>query len=157
MTMKDDNEKVLDLIQGRMAIGEDRYGHGIRKNDDTTQWGTKLDSWTEMGLEEALDLTIYLSAQLLRVLANEEEQKRLDKLRVEHVLKMAKTIKRYELIHENQIRDETMPHPHECNCGGDAIGCQLLEPNCLVIKFHEAKVCDEWCCLCNTDDDLPLL
>ena len=111
MTMKDDNEKILELIQERMTIGEERYGHGIRKNDDTTQWGTKLDSWTEMGLEEALDLTIYLSAQLLRVLANEEEQKRLDKLRLEHVLKMAKTIKRYELIHENQIRDETMPHP----------------------------------------------
>ena len=96
MTMKDDNKKVLDLIQERMAVGEERYGHGIRKNDDTKQWGTKTDSWTEMGLEEALDLTIYLSAQLIRLLDKEEEQERLDKLRVEHVLKLANRIKELE-------------------------------------------------------------
>ena len=35
--------------------------------DDTRTWGTEIDSWTEMGLEEALDLNIYLSAQLLRI------------------------------------------------------------------------------------------
>lgn len=102
MTMKDDNEKILELIQERMTIGEERYGHGIRKNDDTTQWGTKLDSWTEMGLEEALDLTIYLSAQLIRLLDNEEEQKRIDKLRVEHVLKLANRIKELEAMLENK-------------------------------------------------------
>ena len=106
MTMKDDNKRILDLIQERMAIGEERYGHGIRKNDDTTQWGTKRDSWTEMGLEEALDLTIYLSAQLLRVLANEEEQKRINKLRVEHVLKLANRIKELEAMLENKEGDE---------------------------------------------------
>ena len=106
MTMKDDNKRILDLIQERMAIGEERYGHGIRKNDDTTQWGTKIDSWTEMGLEEALDLTIYLSAQLLRVLANEEEQKRINKLRVEHVLKLANRIKELEAMLENKEGDE---------------------------------------------------
>ena len=74
--MKDDNERILELIQERLAIGEERYGHGVRKNDDTTQWGTKTDSWTEMGLEEALDLTIYLSAQLLRVLDKEAEREK---------------------------------------------------------------------------------
>jgi len=100
--MKDDNEKILELIQERMTIGEERYGHGIRKNDDTTQWGTKLDSWTEMGLEEALDLTIYLSAQLIRLLDKEEEQKRIDKLRVEHVLKLANRIKQLEAMLENK-------------------------------------------------------
>lgn len=100
--MKDDNERILELIQERMAIGEERYGHGIRKNDDTTKWGTKLDSWTEMGLEEALDLTIYLSAQLIRLLDNEEEQKRIDKLRVEHVLKQAQRIKELEAKLENK-------------------------------------------------------
>jgi hypothetical protein len=100
MTMKDDNEKILELIQERMAIGEERYGHGIRKNDDTKQWGTKTDSWTEMGLEEALDLTIYLSAQLIRLLDKEEEQERLDKLRVEHVLKLANRIKELETMLE---------------------------------------------------------
>ena len=157
MTMKDDNKQILDLIQERMTIGEQRYGHGIRKNDDTTQWGTKLNSWTEMGLEEALDLTIYLSAQLLRILDKESNQEKvLDRL-TNAAVNMRKKIQRYELFHEDRIRDETMPHPHECNCGGDAIGCQLLKPYCLTIKFHEAKICDEWCCLCNTDDELPLL
>jgi hypothetical protein len=100
MTMKDDNKKILELIQERMAIGEERYGHGIRKNDDTTQWGTKIDSWTEMGLEEALDLTIYLSAQLIRILDKEEEREKFDKMRVEHVLKLANRIKELEAMLE---------------------------------------------------------
>jgi len=99
--MSDDyNEQILELIQGRLKLGLERYGHGVQINDDTTQWGTKIDSWTEMGLEEALDLTIYLSAQLLRVLANEEEQKRINKLRVEHVLKLANRIKELEKMLE---------------------------------------------------------
>lgn len=155
--MKDDNERILELIQQRLAIGEERYGHGVRKNDDTTQWGTKTDSWTEMGLEEALDLTIYLSAQLLRILDKEAEREKIDKLRKEHVLKQAKQIKRYEMIHAEAIRDETLPHPHECTCGGRARGCQLYEPDCWTIKFHGAGICDEDCRICQNPDDFPLL
>ena len=98
--MKDDNERILELIQERLALGEERYGHGVRKNDDTTQWGTKADSWTEMGLEEALDLTIYLSAQLLRILDKEATEKELTKMRVEHVLKLANRIKELEAMLE---------------------------------------------------------
>jgi len=49
-----------------------------------------------MGLEEALDLTIYLSAQLLRVLDKEAEREKIDKLRIEHVLKQAQRIKELE-------------------------------------------------------------
>ena len=157
MTMKDDNEKILELIQERMAIGEERYGHGIRKNDDTTQWGTKTNSWTEMGLEEALDLTIYLSAQLIRLLDKEEEQKKIDKLRMEMITNMAKKIKRYEIIHGDRIRDETMANPHECMCGGDSVGCCFNDPYCLTIQFHEAKVCDEECYICDNPDAFPLL
>jgi len=74
MTMKDDNERILELIQERMKVGVKRYGHGLKKEDDTTQYGTKTDSWTEMGLEEALDLSIYLSTQLLRILDREAKQ-----------------------------------------------------------------------------------
>jgi hypothetical protein len=155
--MNDDNKRILDLIQERMAIGEERYGHGIRKNDDTTQWGTKIDSWAEMGLEEALDLTIYLSAQLIRILDKEEEREKVDKMRIAHVLKMAKKIKQYELIHAEAIRDETIPHPLECMCGGDGMGCQLIEPYCQTIRFHEAKVCEEDCYICDNPDDFPLL
>lgn len=155
--MKDDNERILELIQERLAIGEERYGHGVRKNDNTTQWGTKTDSWTEMGLEEALDLTIYLTAQLLRILDKEAEREKIDKLRKEYVLKMAKKIKKYEMIHAERIQDETMPHPHECTCGG-AMGCQLMEfEGCLTFKFHEAEICDEDCHICQNPDDFPLL
>ena len=103
--MKDDNDRILKLIKERLAIGEERYGHGVRKNDDTTQWGT-IDSWTEMGLEEALDLTIYLSAQLLRVLDKEAERERIDKLRVEHVLKQAQQIKELEAMLEDKEGDD---------------------------------------------------
>ena len=94
--MKDDNERILELIKDRLAIGEERYGHGVRKNDDTTQWGTKTDSWTEMGLEEALDLTIYLSAQLLRLLDNEEAIRKRDEIRVNFALKQAAKIRNLE-------------------------------------------------------------
>lgn len=155
--MKDDNERILELIQQRLAIGEERYGHGLRKNDDTTQWGTKADSWTEMGLEEALDLTIYLSTQLLRILDKENNQaKIIDRLR-NATVNMRKKIQRYEMIHAEAIRDDTMPHPHECTCGGEARGCQLYEPNCWTIKFHDAGICDENCHICQNPDDFPLL
>jgi hypothetical protein len=148
--MSDDNQRILELITERMAIGEERYGHGLRKNDDTTQWGTKTNSWTEMGLEEALDLTIYLSTQLIRIMDIEEK-------RIEHVLNMAKKIKRYEIIHGDRIRDETMANPHECMCGGDSVGCSFNDPYCLTIQFHEAKVCDEECYICDNPDAFPLL
>ena len=155
--MKDDNERILELIQQRLAIGEEIYGHGLRKNDDTTQWGTKADSWTEMGLEEALDLTIYLSTQLLRILDKENNQaKIIDRLR-NATVNMRKKIQRYEMIHAEAIRDDTMPHPHECTCGGEARGCQLYEPYCWTIKFHDAGICDENCHICQNPDDFPLL
>lgn len=72
----DDNDAILRLlkkrypfeeaIRARLDLGRERYGHGIRVEDDTTQWGTKTDSWLEMGLEEIDDLAIYVIAQLLR-------------------------------------------------------------------------------------------
>lgn len=73
----DDNDEIIrtamlgwypfkDALESRLAIGVERYGHGVRVNDDTTQWGTKTDSWLEMGLEEIDDLAIYVIAQLIR-------------------------------------------------------------------------------------------
>ena len=55
-----------DAIKSRLAIGLETYGHGVRVNDDTTQWGTKTDSWLEMGLEEIDDLAIYVIAETIR-------------------------------------------------------------------------------------------
>ena len=56
----------VDAITGRLAIGLETYGHGVRVNDDTTQWGTNTDSWLEMGLEEIDDLAIYVIAESIR-------------------------------------------------------------------------------------------
>ena len=65
--MNDDNDEILELIQARLDIGRERYGHGIRVHDDTRSWGTPADSWAEMGLEEVLDLAIYLAAATIRI------------------------------------------------------------------------------------------
>ena len=72
----DDNDAILRLLEdrypfeeavrARLDLGRERYGHGIRADDDTTQWGTKTNSWLEMGLEEIDDLAIYVAAQLCR-------------------------------------------------------------------------------------------
>ena len=73
----DDNDEIIrtamlgwypfkDAIESRLAVGVETYGHGVRVNDDTTQWGTKTNSWLEMGLEEIDDLAIYVAAQLCR-------------------------------------------------------------------------------------------
>ena len=66
--MNDQNEEILNLIKERMDLGLQRYGHGVRIDDNTTQWGTKKDNWTEMALEEVLDGMIYMAAQILRIL-----------------------------------------------------------------------------------------
>ena len=68
--MNDQNEEILNLIKVRMDLWLQRYGHGVRINDDTTQWGTKKDNWSEMALEEILDGMIYMAAQILRILKN---------------------------------------------------------------------------------------
>ena len=59
--MDDQNDEILKLIKERMDLGLKRYGHGVQVNDDTRQWGTKKDNWSEMALEEVLDGMIYLS------------------------------------------------------------------------------------------------
>ena len=69
MTDKDDNSEILHLIESRMKIGLERYGHGIRINDDTTTWGTSEDSWEEMALEEILDGMVYTAAAIIRLKA----------------------------------------------------------------------------------------
>ena len=63
----DANPEIKKMILERMAIGKERYGHGIRVFDDTTDWGTKDDSWLEMALEEALDMSIYIASAILRL------------------------------------------------------------------------------------------
>lgn len=74
----DDNEEIIRRlgtlsksppiveIQARLDIGKSRYKHGVRAHDDTTQWGTKTNSWLEMALEEIDDAIIYVLAESIR-------------------------------------------------------------------------------------------
>ena len=55
-----------ELIKSRLAIGRERYGHGVRSTDDTRQWGTKVNSWMLMAEEELLDALIYVAADYIR-------------------------------------------------------------------------------------------
>jgi len=59
-------DDMIEKIKSRMLLGRERYGHGIRLEDDTRQWGTKKNSWLEMCEEEILDGIIYSSAHHLR-------------------------------------------------------------------------------------------
>lgn len=81
----DDNQRIRELIDERLEKGVKAYGHGLRHADDTTAWGTRLDSWVEMGLEEALDLAIYLCTALIRIeterKALEAERRRLEAMK----------------------------------------------------------------------------
>ena len=65
--MSDYNKVILDLIEKRMKIGLERYGHGLRIWDDTRQWGSEEDSWQEMALEEVLDGLVYTASAILRM------------------------------------------------------------------------------------------
>ena len=67
------NEEILTMLKERMAVGVERYGHGLRPMDDTTQWGTKEDSWVEMGIEEVHDNLIYIATAMLRIRHLEEQ------------------------------------------------------------------------------------
>ena len=63
----DDNREIVALILKQLATGKKEYGHGFRVFDDTTQFGTEDDSWIEMALEEALDMSLYFAAAIIRL------------------------------------------------------------------------------------------
>lgn len=62
------NEEVdiIKIIKGRMKIGKDRYGHGLKSEMDTRQWGTLNNSWLEMAEEEYLDAIVYVLADYIK-------------------------------------------------------------------------------------------
>jgi len=77
--MTEANDRILELIRGRLELGRRRYGHGILLDDDTGAYTTtsttssttdagSANSWTLMALEEALDMAVYLAARLVQIL-----------------------------------------------------------------------------------------
>jgi len=57
---------VEHLVQERLNIGRERYGHGVIVNKDTTEFGTKCNNWGEMMMEELLDGLVYACAEEIR-------------------------------------------------------------------------------------------
>ena len=64
--MTDCNEEIISLIKQRMEKGRKEYGHGIVQNSGY--------DWLKEALEEALDLSVYLSAKLIEI--NNEQKAR---------------------------------------------------------------------------------
>jgi hypothetical protein len=53
-------------VAKRMRVGLKRYGHGMRREDDTREYGTGVDSWVEMAMEEIADCMVYIATDQLR-------------------------------------------------------------------------------------------
>lgn len=73
---QDDNDEIMEKlskypkikgpVKARLALGRERYGHGVQVDTDTTQFGTKNDDWLEMAHEEFYDGIVYLAAEEIR-------------------------------------------------------------------------------------------
>ena len=74
MDAQDDNREIMDLLQKRLDLGRERYGHGVRVDDDTTKFGTESNDWELMLLEEVLDGMIYSAASMIRIMRARKNQ-----------------------------------------------------------------------------------
>ena len=61
----DCNNEIINLVKSRMEKGRKEYGHGLLQNSGY--------DWVQEALEEALDLSIYLSAKLIEIKNAEEK------------------------------------------------------------------------------------
>lgn len=68
------DKDVIDLINKRLDLGKKRYGHGVKVDADTTEYGTNYNDWCEMAMEELLDGIVYVAAEKIR-----SEDRRLHK------------------------------------------------------------------------------
>ena len=53
-----------------MEMGVRKYGHGVRVDQNTQDFGTEDDDWELMALEEMLDGLIYTTASIIRYRRN---------------------------------------------------------------------------------------
>lgn len=56
----------MEDVRSRLQLGREKYGHGVRVDDDTVTWGTPKNSWMEMAREEFLDAIVYVTADYIR-------------------------------------------------------------------------------------------
>ena len=55
------NKEIVELVEGRLEHGQKEYGSDVTLKDPR--------DWGEEALEEAIDMIVYLSAELLRLRA----------------------------------------------------------------------------------------
>ena len=67
--IKDTNTQVLELIKGRLDLGQKKYGQSIPLRGEGGRDNLKES------LEEVLDLSVYLGATLLELQAEKEKEK----------------------------------------------------------------------------------
>lgn len=67
-------EPPVEEILSRLELGLRKYNHGVRVNDDTRTWGTRMNSWMEMAKEEFLDAIIYVVADYIKMGRNSWRQ-----------------------------------------------------------------------------------
>ena len=62
----DDNDEIMKLLKERLELGKKKYGHGVKVDQNTQDFGTAEDDWELMALEEMLDGLIYTTASIIR-------------------------------------------------------------------------------------------
>jgi hypothetical protein len=76
MKLKENEEKVVDLIKNRLELGRNRYGGDIPIN------GEKRRDNLKEAIEEAADLSVYVTSLLL------EEESHLNRYKKAYILLM---------------------------------------------------------------------
>ena len=76
MKLKENEEKVIDLIKNRLELGRNRYGGDIPIN------GEKRRDNLKEAIEEAADLSVYVTSLLL------EEESHLNRYKKAYILLM---------------------------------------------------------------------
>jgi len=64
MNNKTTNQRVIEMIKNRLDVGQERYNGNIPRTGEQGRDNLKES------LEEALDLAIYLSAEIISILDN---------------------------------------------------------------------------------------
>ena len=74
----------MEDVKSRLQLGREKYGHGVRVDDDTVTWGTPKNSWMEMAREEFLDAIVYVTADYIRK-GREYSDKLMSQMEIEYM------------------------------------------------------------------------
>lgn len=61
------SSEIMRLLGTRLALGRERYGHGVIVDQDPSQYGVGGNNWELMALEELLDGLVYTTAAIIRI------------------------------------------------------------------------------------------